>query len=272
MRFTPFFCHFVYTEYSTEMNILIIEDEPLAVQKLTMLLHEIAPQTNIVGQTDGIESSVEWLQTHPAPDLVLMDIELSDGQSFDIFNQIEVTSPVIFTTSYDEYAIQAFRVNSVDYLLKPIKADDLTRALQKYERQTRSSAPQLDITRLVQELQRQSQPREYRTRFLVKQGQRLLPIETDTIAYFFVDDGLSLFCTHDRNRHMVDYSLEDLEQMLDPKAFFRVNRQFILSVRAVAQIHTHFNGKLKLHLSPPTDKEVMVSRERVNDFKDWLGR
>lgn len=254
------------------MNILLIEDEPLAVQKLSGLLREIAPQITVVGQTDGIESSVEWLQTHPAPDLILMDIELSDGQSFDIFNQIEVTSPVIFTTSYDEYAIQAFRVNSVDYLLKPIKSADLERALAKYERLNRPASAPLDIARLVQELQRQQQPRDYRTRFLVKQGQRLLPIETDAIAYFFVDDGLTLFCTHDRNRYMVDYSLEDLEQMLDPKVFFRVNRQFILSVRAVGQIHTHFNGKLKLHLNPPTDKEVMVSRERVNDFKDWLGR
>jgi two-component system, LytTR family, response regulator LytT len=254
------------------MNILLIEDEPLAVDKLTLLLREVAPHSAVVGQTDGIESSVEWLQTHPAPDLILMDIELSDGQSFDIFNQIEVTSPVIFTTSYDEYAIQAFRVNSVDYLLKPIKSADLQRALQKYERLNRPAQPQLDIARLVQELQRQNQPREYRTRFLVKQGQRLLPVETEQIAYFYLDDGLTFFMTHDRNRHLVDYTLEELEQMLDPKAFFRINRQFILAVRAVAQIHTHFNGKLKLHLNPPTDKEVMVSRDRVNDFKDWLGR
>lgn len=254
------------------MDILLVEDEPLAVQKLTMLLQEVAPQTNIVGQTDGIESSVEWLRTHPAPDLILMDIELSDGQSFDIFNQTDVISPVIFTTSYDEYAIQAFRVNSVDYLLKPIKSVDLERALQKYERLNRPASPTLDITRLVQELQRQNQPREYRNRFLVKQGQRLLPVETENIAYFYVEDGLTFFITYDRGKYVVDYTLEELEQMLDPKAFMRANRQFILGVRAVTQIHTHFNGKLKLNLQPTTDKEVMVSRERVNDFKDWLGR
>jgi DNA-binding LytR/AlgR family response regulator len=254
------------------MKVFIIEDEPLAVQKLTKLLREIAPYIQIVGTADGIESSVEWLQAHPTPDLVLMDIELCDGQSFEIFNQIEVKSPVIFTTSYDEYAIQAFRVNSVDYLLKPIKREDLERALQKYEKLNRSHSQAIDISKLINELQKQNQPKEYRTRFLVKQGQRLMPVETTDIAYFFSEDGLTFFMTRDRIKHLLDYTLEELDTMLDPKQFFRISRQFIIEVRSVGQIHNHFNGKLKLDLRPSIDKEVTVSRERVSDFKDWMGR
>lgn len=254
------------------MNVFIVEDEPLAVQKLSKLLHDVAPVIHIVGTADGIESSLEWLQSHPEPDLILMDIELCDGQSFEIFNQMEVKSPVIFTTSYDEYAIQAFRVNSVDYLLKPIKKEDLERALQKYERFSHTQSQAIDITKLVSELQRQNQPREFRARFLVRQGQRLTPIETSEIAYFFSEEGLTFFMTRDRMKHLIDYTLEELEQMLDPKLFFRISRQFILEVKSIAQIHTYFNGKLKVDLRPSTDKEVMVSRERVSDFKDWMGR
>jgi two-component system, LytTR family, response regulator LytT len=253
------------------MTIFIVEDELLAVQKLLKLLQEVAPHSRVVGTADGIEEAVQWLSSHDSPDLILMDIELSDGQSFEIFNQIEVKSPVIFTTSYDEYAIQAFRVNSVDYLLKPIKREDLERALHKYESLNRSPQP-LDINKLIVELQRQSQPREYRTRFLVKQGQRLLPVETSDIAYFYSEEGLTFFVTRDRTKHLIDYTLEEVEQMLDPKQFFRVSRQFVLDVKSVAQIHPYFNGKLKLELKPPTEKEVTVSRERVNDFKDWMGR
>ncbi|MCE7063861.1 LytTR family DNA-binding domain-containing protein [Dyadobacter sp. CY326] len=254
------------------MNVLLIEDEVLAVQQLTKLLEEIGPHIRIIGQTDGIESSVEWLKSHAMPDLILMDIELSDGQSFEIFNRVDVPCPVIFTTSYDEYAIRAFQVNSVDYLLKPIKPADLARALTKYERFNRQGAFPMNLSQLLGELQRQNQPQEYRTRFLVKQGQRLLPIDVERIAYFCTEDGLTVFLTREGMKHVVDYTLEELEAMLNPKVFFRATRQFILSIDSVGAIHTHFNGKLKLHLTPASDKEVFVSRERVNAFKDWLGR
>jgi DNA-binding LytR/AlgR family response regulator len=254
------------------MNVFIVEDEPLAVQKLSKLLREVAPDIHIVGTADGIESTVDWLESHSEPDLILMDIELCDGQSFEIFHQTEVKSPVIFTTSYDEYAIQAFRVNSVDYLLKPIKKEDLDRALQKYERFSTVRNHTVDINKLVSELQRQNQPREFRARFLVRQGQRLTPVETTDISYFFSEDNLTFFITRDRIKHAIDYTLEELEQMLDPKHFFRVSRQFILEVKSIGQIHSYFNGKLKIDLKPSADREVTVSRERVSDFKDWLGR
>jgi two-component system, LytTR family, response regulator LytT len=254
------------------MNIFIIEDEPLAVQKISKLLVEVEPNTTISGTADGIESSVEWLQNNPSPDLILVDIELCDGQSFEIFNLIEIQSPVIFTTSYDEYAIQAFRVNSVDYLLKPIKKDDLSRALQKYERFNYNHTASIDISKLVTELKKQNAPREFRSRFLVKQGQKLIPIEVDEIAYFFSEDGISFFVSFDRVKYIFDYSLEDVEQMIDPKLFFRISRQFILGIKSIVQIHNHFNGKLKLDLKPSIEREITVSRERVADFKAWLGR
>jgi two-component system, LytTR family, response regulator LytT len=254
------------------MNIFIIEDEPLAVQKISKLLLEVEPNTKISGTADGIESSIEWLQNNPTPDLILVDIELCDGQSFEIFNLIEIQSPVIFTTSYDEYAIQAFRVNSVDYLLKPIKKNDLSRALQKYERFNYKHNASIDISKLVSELKKQNAPREFRSRFLVKQGQKLIPIEVDEIAYFYSEDSISFFVSFERVKYILDYSLEEVEQMIDPNLFFRISRQVILGVKSIVQIHNHFNGKLKLDLKPTNEKEITVSRERVADFKSWMGR
>jgi two-component system, LytTR family, response regulator LytT len=235
-------------------------------------LMEVEPNTTISGTADGIESSVEWLQNNPSPDLILIDIELCDGQSFEIFNLIEIQSPVIFTTSYDEYAIQAFRVNSVDYLLKPIKKNDLSRALQKYERFNYQNNASIDISKLVSELKKQNARREYRSRFLVKQGQKLIPIEVDEIAYFYSEEGISFFVSFERVKYILDYSLEEVEQMIDPKLFFRISRQFILGVKSIVQIHNHFNGKLKLDLKPTNEREITVSRERVADFKAWMGR
>ena len=254
------------------MNIFIIEDEPLAVQKITKLLIDVEPNTIIAGTADGIESSVEWLQSNPVPDLILVDIELCDGQSFEIFNLIDVQSPVIFTTSYDEYAIQAFRVNSVDYLLKPIKKTDLSRALQKYERFNYQQSTPIDISKLVKELKKQNTPREFRSRFLVKQGQKLIPIDVDEIAYFFSEDSVSFFVNFQQVKYIFDYSLEEIEQMLDPNLFFRISRQFIVGIKSIVQIHNYFNGKLKLELKPIIEREITVSRERVSDFKVWMGR
>ena len=254
------------------MNIFIIEDEPLAVQKITKLLIDVEPNTIIAGTADGIESSVEWLQSNPVPDLILVDIELCDGQSFEIFNLIDVQSPVIFTTSYDEYAIQAFRVNSVDYLLKPIKRNDLSRALQKYERFNYQQSTPIDISKLVKELKKQNTPREFRSRFLVKQGQKLIPIDVDEIAYFFSEDSVSFFVNFQQVKYIFDYSLEEIEQMLDPNLFFRISRQFIVGIKSIVQIHNYFNGKLKLELKPIIEREITVSRERVSDFKVWMGR
>jgi DNA-binding LytR/AlgR family response regulator len=221
---------------------------------------------------------VEWLQDNPKPDLILMDIELGDGQSFEIFNLIEVKSPVVFTTSYDEYALKAFKVNSIDYLLKPVQQDELSAALRKYRdlkniyagKETSESAFNFDT--LVKELQQKLQPKEYRKRFLVKQGQKLVSVDVEEIAYFFSDGRLNFFKTSDNRKFVVDYTMDDLEEMLDPSTYFRISRSFYVSVDSVEKIDDYFGNRLILGLRPSVDKEALVSREKVTDFKKWMGK
>ena len=259
------------------MNILIVEDEDLAVKKLKKTLFSVDESANIVGEADSIKSTVSWLQNNPSPDLILMDIELADGQSFEVFNHVEVKSPVIFITSYDEYALKAFKVNSVDYLLKPVQKEDLQLALEKFRQMkkmyaTEQESPTLSIDVLVKELQQKLQTKEYRKRFLVKHGQKLVSVEVDEIAYFFSDGRLNFFKTNDNRKFVVDYTMDELNDMLDPDKYFRISRSFYISVNSVGQIHEYFGNRLLLHLKPETDKEAIVSREKVTDFKNWLGK
>jgi two-component system, LytTR family, response regulator LytT len=258
------------------MKILIIEDERLAMEKLVSLIGQIDPLHIIAGRLDSIESSVAWLKTHSVPDVILLDIELADGQSFEIFNLVEVTCPVIFTTSYDEYAIKAFSVNSIDYILKPVKKESLASSFQKLSRlqsifsQSAIAAP--DFKSVFREITKQVLPKEYRQRFLVRHGQRLVSIETGNIAFFYTEDKLNFFRTRDNSKYVVDYTMDELETFVDPKKYFRVSRQFLIAIDSIKNIHNYFNGRILLHLIPETDKEVIISRERVNDFKDWMGR
>lgn len=254
------------------MEILIIEDEQLGADKLIRLLTSIDSSIQIVGNTRSIKSSVEWLSQHKHPDIILMDIELTDGQSFEIFNHVTIKSMVIFTTSYDEYALQAFKVNSVDYLLKPIKREEMKNALDKYQQwQKKFSSSSLSIEHLINELKHQ-QSKTWRSRFLVKQGQKLVSVETCDIAYFYADGRLSYFITWDKQKHVLDYTIEELEQILDPQQFYRANRAFLIHIKAISQIHNYFNGKLKLELKPAIDKDVMISREKAMEFKEWMGK
>ena len=257
------------------MNILIVEDEELAVKKLQKTLQAIDTEFKIAGTSDSIANTVEWLQTHPQPDLILMDIELADGQSFEIFNRIEVKSPVIFTTSYDEYALKAFKVNSVDYLLKPIQKDELEGALAKFKNLKNAFAEHqqdTQITALVRELHQSFQHKEYRKRFLVKHMQKLVSIEVDRISYFFSDDRLTFFKTTDDKKYVIDYTIDEIEQMVDGEQFFRINRGFLVSIKSIDQINDYFGNRLKLGLKPAIDKEALVSREKVTQFKDWMGK
>ena len=258
------------------MRILIVEDEELAVKKLQKTLQVIGGNLEVCGTADSIASTVEWLQSNPQPDLILMDIELADGQSFEIFNLIEVKSPVIFTTSYDEFALKAFKVNSVDYLLKPVQKDELEAALEKFKNlknhYSNTTAPEAPITALVKELQQTLGMKEYRKRFLVKHSQKLVSVEVDHIAYFYSDDRLNFFKTIDDKKYIVDYTLDEIEAMVDPTQFFRISRAFLVSIRSVDQIHDYFGNRLKLHLRPIVDKESLVSREKVTEFKNWMGK
>lgn len=254
------------------MKILIVEDEELAVRKLQKTLGAVAPESKVVGITDSIKSSVEWLQNNPAPDLILMDIELADGQSFAIFNLTDVKSPVIFTTSYDEYALKAFKVNSIDYLLKPVQKEDLEAALKKFHALKQQAPAPVDLEVLVKELQVKLQPREYRKRFLVKNGQKLVSVDTGDIAYFYSDGRLNFFKTADNKKLIIDYTMDELEDMLDPGQFFRISRSFFVSIDSIEKIDDYFGNRLILQLRPTVDKEALVSREKVSDFKKWMGK
>jgi two-component system, LytTR family, response regulator LytT len=258
------------------MNILIVEDEDLAVKKIQKTLTSVDPGAQVVGITDSITATVDWLKTNPSPDLILMDIELSDGQSFEIFTRVDVKSAVVFTTSYDEYALKAFKVNSIDYLLKPIQKEDLESALHKYRQMKNlyasGNGAELNVDNLVKELRQKLQPKEFRKRFLVKHAQKLVSIEVEEIAYFFSDGRLNFFKTYDNKKFVVDYTMDELEDMLDPERYFRISRSFYIAVDSVDQIHDYFGNRLLLHLKPAVDKEAIVSREKVADFKKWMGK
>lgn len=260
------------------MKIFIVEDEDLAVKKLKKTLQSVDETATVVGEADSIKNTVSWLQNNPSPDLILMDIELADGQSFEIFNHVQVKSPVIFITSYDEYALKAFKVNSVDYLLKPVQKEDLSAALEKYRQMKKMyttdtpATSQISIDEIVKELQQKLQTKEFRKRFLVKHGQKLVSVEVEEIAYFFSDGRLNFFKTFDNRKFVVDYTMEELEDMLDPEKFFRISRSFYVSIESIDKIDDYFGNRLILQLKPAVDKEALVSREKVSDFKKWMGK
>lgn len=257
------------------MRILIVEDEELAVKKLRGLLSEVKPDAEILADLDSIDSTVEWLETHPAPDIILMDIELVDGQSFEIFERTEIKCPVIFVTSYDEFAIDAFTVNSVAYLLKPVEKEDLLAAFNKFERIKAfysTGAPWFSISSLIEELQTRLQPKSYRKRFLTKYANKLAAIETHDIAYFYVQDRICLLRTYDNRRIAIDYTLEELEEMLDPSEYFRINRSYLVAIKSIQKIDDYYGQRLILQLKPQADEQVIISREKVSTFKTWMGK
>ncbi|OLY91238.1 two component transcriptional regulator, LytTR family [Cnuella takakiae] len=254
------------------MNILIVEDEELAQRKLQKTLGAVDASAKVVGITDSIQSTVGWLQNNPTVDLILMDIELADGQSFEVFNLVDVKAPVIFTTSYDEYALKAFKVNSVDYLLKPVQSEDLQVALDKYKKLAASRGGDVNIDSLVKQIQQQMQPREYRKRFLVKLAQKLVSVEVNEISYFYSDGRLNFFKTADNKKFVVDYTMDELEEMLDPDRFFRISRSFFVAIEAIEKMEDYFGNRLILSLKPSTEKEALVSREKVGEFKKWMGK
>jgi DNA-binding LytR/AlgR family response regulator len=247
------------------MRVLIIEDEPLAAQALAALLTRLRPATHLLASLGSVEEAVEWLREQPAPDVLFCDIHLSDGNSFDIFRQVAVGAPVIFTTAYDAYAIQAFQVNSVDYLLKPLQVAQVERALQKYETLNPATRPAAveNVQRLVH-----ATPR---SRFLVKTGQALKAIPVDDVAYFLAEEGVVFLVTYPGKRFIIADTLDQLESQVDPQHFFRINRQVILSIGAVQEIRPYFKGRLVLQVAPPIVGEALVvSAGRAPAFKHWL--
>lgn len=251
------------------LKVLIFEDESLSAEHLVKLVARYDPSIELLGIIESIKQGIDWFSRNQYPDLLVMDIQLSDGSCFELFKQVKIEIPVIFTTAYNEYAIQAFKVNSIDYLLKPIDFQDLKLAFEKFRRQQKIQLPNTELL-FEQIYNKLLQPTPYKKRLLVKVGEQLKQVQVDDIAYFLFDDGLSWAVTFAKNRLPVDYTLDELEQMMNPKAFFRINRKFIVNPDSIEKIHTYFNNRLKLQLRPDPETEVLVSRERVADFKNWL--
>jgi len=254
-------------------KVLIIEDEQVATQHLSRLLEEVAPDMELVATLQSVEESVEYFNNQSPVDLVFMDIHLADGLAFHIFDQVAISCPIIFTTAYDQYALDAFKVNSIDYLLKPINRDDLTRALDKLRRltQTDDSADTEDSQSKLQNLIQlfQSQQRRYKSYFLIPLRDKLVPLQVSQIAYIHVDESGTRLVTFEGTAHTLDKPLDTLQSQLDPELFFRANRQFIVAHNAVKDISLWPIGKLHLTLTVPTPEKIIVSRARASEFKEW---
>lgn len=248
------------------MNILLIEDERPAANRLRQLVLDLLPMAKIFGHLDSISSAVEWLQLHPVPDLIFCDIQLADGLSFEIFERVKVSSPIIFTTAFDQYAIKAFKLNSVDYLLKPIDPKELSGALDKFQKQQIKST--VDLNQIRELLQPQS--KEYKTRFMVKIGEKIQSLLASEAAFFMSEERVTFLQTFEGRRYILDYTLDQLDEMLDPKKFFRLNRKYISSFEAITEIHTYSNSRLKIKLANCSDNDILVSREKVGALKEWL--
>ncbi|WP_144607501.1 LytR/AlgR family response regulator transcription factor [Algoriphagus algorifonticola] len=248
------------------MNILIIEDENPAANRLLKLLKPHFPEANFHGNLDSIKSSVEWLQTYPHPDLIFCDIQLADGISFEIFEKVKLSTPIIFTTAYDQFAIKAFQVNAVDYLLKPIDPGDLNRAVDKFKSQ--QIKPSLDLALIKDLLKPQTQ--NFKSRFLVRFGEKIQSISIEEVDLFFSEEKVIFLQTKSGKRYVIDQTLEQTESQLDPSQFFRINRKYISHIAAVEEVYSYSNSRLKVKLKNCEVSDIIVSREKVGEFKQWL--
>lgn len=253
-------------------KVLIIEDEKPAAEWLSQLILKYDPRITILAVIDSVRGAKEWFEQHPAPDLTFMDIQLADGLSFSIFEQVKVPCPVIFTTAYEEYAIKAFKVNSVDYLLKPIAWSDLEAAFQKFTGLSAQvpSTPQVTLEMLNKVRDMIHKP--YKTRFVIKVGDHLKSIPVEDILFFYSMDKATYLCTADFRTYTLDYSLDHISEMVDEHRFFRINRKYILSNLSIADIVIYSNSRLKIKLKKPGEESILVSRDKVQDFKQWLDR
>lgn len=247
------------------MNLLIIEDEPASAQRLQKMAGEIDPGVKVLEILDSISGTVEWFRTHISPDLVLMDIHLADGLSFEIFRQVEVACPVIFTTAYDQYAIQAFKVNSIDYLLKPIKKTELADAFRKLQK-TRPEAA-VDYLSMLSALTGQG---KHLRRIVIRLGQQLKVLEIKDLAYFYIEEKIVFAVNFKGDRYPVDLSLDQLEEQLDPDKYFRINRAFIVNMDSIEAMYTYSKARIKITLKPPCVIETVTSAERSAEFREWL--
>lgn len=256
------------------MKIFIIEDEKAALRNLKAILAEICPEAKIAGEADSICESIEWLENNDMPELVFMDIHLADGSAFEIFDHIKITCPIIFTTAYDEYALKAFKVNSIDYLLKPINAEDLRKAFAKLDlivSHKNDNERQSDIiNEIVKKLNKEE---NYKSHFLIPvKGDKFVPLSVDSILFFYISDGTVKAVDGEGKQHLFTMSLDELTDILNPKLFFRANRQFLISRKAIKDISLWFNGRLviNLNISFELKDKIIISKAKASEFKEWF--
>jgi DNA-binding LytR/AlgR family response regulator len=250
------------------MKTIIVEDENLAARNLKTILGGF-PKIEITAILESVAETVEWFQVNPQPDLMFLDIHLADGSSFEIFERTAVTCPVIFTTAYDEYALKAFKVNSIDYLLKPIDGSDVGRALKKLEGFSSANNMQEAVNNLMASFRKIS---TYKTHFLIPaKGDKLIPVQTSDLACFYIDSGIIKALGYDEKTYRFDSTLDELAELLDPNVFFRANRQFIISRGAIKDIDIWFNSRLSVNLKVKVPEKILISKARIPEFKNWFG-
>jgi two-component system response regulator LytT len=256
------------------IKVLIIEDEIPAQRLLKETLQEIDIKTEVIVCLNSIKSSVDWFQNNPHPDIVLLDIQLSDGLSFEIFKQVNIESSIIFTTAYDEYALQAFKVNSIDYLLKPVEKDELQTAFENYYQYNNQFIHEqnsnIDFKELASLIK--SEKPNYRKRFLIQSNESFFHLPVGDIALFYSMQGITFAVTSEKREYPVNFSLESLKAQLQPDIFFKINRQFIVSINTIKRVHSYFNGKLKLEIEPSHAEDIIVGKDKASTFKRWLDR
>lgn len=251
------------------MKVLIVEDESMASKRLIRLITIIAPNVDILASLDSVKRAVNWLNTNESPDLIFLDIQLADGLSFEIFEKTKVTAPIIFTTAFDEYAIKAFKVNSIDYLLKPIDPKELENAMGKFKSNF-SQQPSLNMALIESAMEMMT--KQYKERFVVKIGDHIKTVNTRDALYFYSQEKATFLQVAENKRYIIDYTLEEVERLLDPKEYFRINRKYLVQLGAVKDIIAYSNSRLRLILIDSDEMDVIVSRDKVQAFKKWLDK
>ena len=246
------------------MKAVIVEDEIIAAQNLQRLIAQVRSSIEIVAVLKSIEESVQWFSANPAPDVVFMDIHLSDGSSFSIFEQVKIRAPIIFTTAYDEYALKAFEVNSIDYLLKPINIQHLERAIEKFDAKGNNE----DLIAKMLSMLKKEKP-VYKSNFLISHKDKFIPLSVNDIAYIYAENKVAKIVTFDNRTHSEFSSLDELQRQLDPEKFFRATRQFIIAHKAIKDISVWFENKISVNLKVDVPEKIIVSRAKVSEFKNW---
>lgn len=250
------------------MKIVIIEDERLAAEKLQQQIEEVIPGVEIFEILESVEEAINWFVANPTPDLIFMDIQLDDGISFEIFNEVNVEAPVIFTTAYDKYAIRAFKVNSVDYLLKPIEKKALRASIEKFNKiHSENKSFEDKVTKVIEQISRR-----YKSRFFIKIGTRFHSVPVSQICCFYVEERSTFLQTMNGKRYDIDPSLDQLQKMVNPESFFRVNRNFLVNINAIQEVFSYSTNRLKLKMNVESSEDIIVSRDRVAEFKGWMDK